>query len=230
MPKPGDVLGFQEMCATEGKMLQQGMHFRRGTGHSILLMSRRRDAPYPDRMSADGKRLYYVGHDAYGEKRKSEIDQPLVGAKNTLTANGKFFYAAQEAKMSGELELVRVYEKIASGIWVFNGLFRLTDSRFEHDGRRNVCIFELELIESEYEVGDIQEKTDISLGRLIPTEVKLAVWKRDKGRCQFEGCGATTDLHFDHIIPYSLGGSSTDANNIQLLCGRHNVSKGARII
>lgn len=230
MPRPGDVLGFQEMCAIEGKMLQQGMHFRRGSGHSVLLMSRRKDAPYPDRMSPDGKRLYYVGHDAFGDKRKTEIDQPLVRVGNGLTANGKFFYAAQDAKKLGTVEIVRVYEKIAPGIWVFNGLFRLIDARFENDGRRNVCIFELELIESDHEVGDIQERADISPGRLIPTEVKLAVWKRDKGRCQFEGCGATTDLHFDHIIPYSLGGSSTDANNIQLLCGRHNMGKGGRIL
>lgn len=230
MPRPGDVLGFQEMCGIEGKMLQQGMHFRRTNGHSVLLMSRRRNAPYPDRMSPDGKRLYYVGHDAYGEKRKSEIDQPLINGEKALTANGKFFTAAQEAKKSGVVEIVRVYEKIASGIWVFNGLFRLVDARFEYDGRRNVCLFELELIESENDVGDIREKSDISPGRLIPTDVKLAVWKRDKGRCQFEGCGATSDLHFDHIIPFSLGGSSADVNNVQLLCGRHNVRKGARII
>jgi 5-methylcytosine-specific restriction endonuclease McrA len=32
-------------------------------------------------------------------------------------------------------------------------------------------------------------------------------------------------LHFDHIIPYSLGGSSKDAENIQLLCAKHNLEK-----
>jgi 5-methylcytosine-specific restriction endonuclease McrA len=35
--------------------------------------------------------------------------------------------------------------------------------------------------------------------------------------------------HFDHIIPYSKGGSSKDPKNIQLLCVRHNLSKRDRI-
>ena len=32
--------------------------------------------------------------------------------------------------------------------------------------------------------------------------------------------GATSHLHFDHIIPYSRGGSSKDPKKIQILCGR----------
>jgi 5-methylcytosine-specific restriction endonuclease McrA len=34
-------------------------------------------------------------------------------------------------------------------------------------------------------------------------------------------------LHFDHVIPISQGGPSTSADNIQLLCARHNLAKGA---
>ena len=41
--------------------------------------------------------------------------------------------------------------------------------------------------------------------------------------------GATEDIHLDHIIPYSKGGSSTDPDNIQLLCGKHNLEKSDRI-
>jgi 5-methylcytosine-specific restriction endonuclease McrA len=62
---------------------------------------------------------------------------------------------------------------------------------------------------------------------MIPTPVKLAVWKRDRGRCV--ECGSTDNLHFDHVIPYSRGGSSLVAENIQLLCARHNFSKRDRI-
>jgi hypothetical protein len=36
--------------------------------------------------------------------------------------------------------------------------------------------------------------------------VKLAVWKRDKGSCVL--CGSTKNLHFDHILPFSKGGTS----------------------
>ena len=62
---------------------------------------------------------------------------------------------------------------------------------------------------------------------MIPPAVKLAVWKRDSGRCV--QCGSTENLHFDHIIPWSRGGASDTAENVQLLCGRHNIHKGSRI-
>ena len=64
--------------------------------------------------------------------------------------------------------------------------------------------------------------------RLIPTAVKLAVWKRDGGCCV--QCGSSDNQHFDHVIPYSLGGSSLVAENIQLLCARHNLAKRDKII
>ncbi|MFH1888245.1 MAG: HNH endonuclease signature motif containing protein, partial [Pseudomonadota bacterium] len=60
-----------------------------------------------------------------------------------------------------------------------------------------------------------------------PTRVKVEVWKRDGGKCT--KCGSTADLHFDHIIPWSKGGSSVTAENVQLLCGRHNLEKRDRI-
>jgi len=63
--------------------------------------------------------------------------------------------------------------------------------------------------------------------RVIPAAVKIEVWKRDKGSCV--KCGSKENLHFDHIIPYSQGGSSKDAKNIQILCLSHNLSKRDRI-
>jgi hypothetical protein len=62
--------------------------------------------------------------------------------------------------------------------------------------------------------------------RTIPQDVKIAVTLRDGGRCRI--CGSTKDLQYDHIIPYSKGGRSDDANNIQLLCGYHNRLKSDR--
>jgi 5-methylcytosine-specific restriction endonuclease McrA len=35
---------------------------------------------------------------------------------------------------------------------------------------------------------------------------------------------------FDHILPLSKGGTSLKAENIQLLCARHNLSKSAKIL
>jgi hypothetical protein len=60
--------------------------------------------------------------------------------------------------------------------------------------------------------------------RSIPQDVKIAVAARDGGRCR--QCGSTTELHFDHVIPWSTGGANTIAN-IQLLCGPCNRRKGA---
>jgi hypothetical protein len=61
--------------------------------------------------------------------------------------------------------------------------------------------------------------------RVIPQDVKIQVSRRDDGRCV--ECGSQEDLHFDHKVPWSRGGSNT-VNNIQLLCGRCNRKKGAR--
>jgi 5-methylcytosine-specific restriction endonuclease McrA len=60
--------------------------------------------------------------------------------------------------------------------------------------------------------------------RKIPQDVMIAVSVRDHGKCV--SCGTTTDLHFDHKIPWSRGGTNSE-NNIQLMCGSCNRRKGA---
>jgi 5-methylcytosine-specific restriction endonuclease McrA len=63
--------------------------------------------------------------------------------------------------------------------------------------------------------------------RIIPSNVKQAVWKRDGGKCV--KCGADKNLHFDHIIPFSKGGTSLAEKNIQLLCMECNFEKSDKI-
>ena len=63
--------------------------------------------------------------------------------------------------------------------------------------------------------------------RSIPISVRRQVYYRDNGTCNI--CGTNENIHFDHIIPFSKGGSSKLAKNIQLLCARHNLEKGANI-
>jgi hypothetical protein len=58
--------------------------------------------------------------------------------------------------------------------------------------------------------------------RIIPSTLKLEVWQRDAGKCAI--CSATDELHFDHIVPFSKGGTSVTAANVQLLCARHNLA------
>jgi hypothetical protein len=59
--------------------------------------------------------------------------------------------------------------------------------------------------------------------RVISQDVKIKVSVRDGGKCR--NCGSNEDLHFDHVIPWSKGGTNT-VNNIQLLCGVCNRDKG----
>ncbi|MFL6302907.1 MAG: HNH endonuclease [Candidatus Sulfotelmatobacter sp.] len=99
------------------------------------------------------------------------------------------------------------------------------DAWQETSDRRQVFKFKLEIIDRPAVV--LETPVVLDHQRVIPSAIKLEVWKRDHGRCV--KCGSTMDLHFDHIIPYSRGGSSKDLRNIQILCSRHNLAKHDRI-
>lgn len=186
------------------------------------------EPPYADRIEEDGKILIYEGHDIplrKGGPNPKMINQPEKNPGGSLTQNGLFYEAAKKYKndvAKVEPELVKVYEKIRSGIWVYNGIFKLVDAWQERINTRKVFKFKLELLDDEV-IAINSEPHDIEHNRIIPTAVKLEVWKRDKGRCV--KCGSQDNLHFDHIIPYSKGGSSLVAENIQILCARHNLQK-----
>ena len=125
--------------------------------------------------------------------------------------------------------MINVYEKIKKGIWVYNGVFELIDAWIEKSGRRNVFKFKLHLTDKTIDQKEkrVKDLEGLDHNRVIPTSVKLEVWKRDKGQCI--QCGSTDNLHFDHILPYSKGGTSLKADNIQLLCARHNLQKSDKI-
>ena len=60
-----------------------------------------------------------------------------------------------------------------------------------------------------------------------PTAVRDEVYMRDRGQCTYVSadgtrCTATRYLEVDHVRPFALGGSSTDADNNRLLCKNHN--------
>ena len=227
---PGEVVSYLDMCREEGVNLQRGMNFHHRDLESVILMSRRTGAPYDDRVEADGKVLIYEGHDqpqTRGGPDPKTLDQADRTPVGGLTQNGVFFAAAQRHRDRGSpAEKVRVYEKMRTGIWVFNGVFSLVDAWSERSNDRRVFKFRLEVDPSATPISDSREP-DLEQNRVIPTSVKLEVWRRDGGKCV--QCGSSQNLHFDHVIPYSLGGSSLVAENIQLLCARHNLGKSARI-
>ncbi|WP_228819248.1 HNH endonuclease [Nocardia transvalensis] len=61
----------------------------------------------------------------------------------------------------------------------------------------------------------------------IPDDLKMLIWARDGGRCR--KCGSNSELQFDHIIPVSKGGATSE-ENLQLLCGPCNRSKGGNLV
>ena len=123
MISPGDVISHAEMCAEEAASLQRGMNFRLNNTISVLLMSVRRGAPYEDEVLENGRVLVYEGHDApriSGGPDPKASDQPEQTPKGRPTQNRLFYEAAQRFKRGqAPAEIVRVYEKIHRGIWVF---------------------------------------------------------------------------------------------------------------
>jgi len=248
MPRYREIISYPKMVQREGIALQRGMNFRvRGgaAGYSIILMSVRKGAPYRDQWhdESDGAphagMLEYEGHDALRLRDSTvspkTLDQPMYLPSGGLTDNGKFYQAAMAAK-SGESkpEIVQVYEKIAPGIWCDRGHYLLVDAEIqavpiEPESTRTRKVFRFFLRPtSTPDVKTREDLRELSISRQIPTPVKVAVWKRDQGRCV--QCGATDNLHFDHDVPFSKGGSSITCDNVRLLCARHNLEKSDKIM
>jgi hypothetical protein len=61
-----------------------------------------------------------------------------------------------------------------------------------------------------------------SQSRYISATTKKIVFSRDSGRCKC--CRSFSNIEYDHIMPFSCGGSN-EASNIQLLCEPCNRSK-----
>lgn len=69
-------------------------------------------------------------------------------------------------------------------------------------------------------------KFSCSQTRHIPDSVKREVWYRDGGCCV--RCRSNQYIEFDHIIPFSKGGTNT-VRNVQVLCRACNSLKSDRI-
>jgi len=226
------ILSYREMCDAEKKQtLQRGMNYRLNPSYSVILMSQRSNAPYKDRIYEDGITIEYEGHDvsrkSYTHDPKKE-DQPKYLPSGKLTQNGYFVRSIETYKKNlSKPEIVKVYEKIMDGVWSLKGFFDLIDYKYINDDGRNVFRFILRL-SSEQIINNLS-KTDVQFvhNRLIPSEVKKEVWKRDGGKCVL--CGETKNLHFDHDLPFSKGGTSLTAKNVRLLCMKHNLAKSDKI-
>ena len=224
-----DIFGYDKLVAAEKANLQAGMNYREGRHYSIVLMSVRKGAPYADAIDPVTGMISYEGHnikDLPGGPDPKSVDQPLNYPSGSPTENGKFHRDALDFKTGKRktAKLVKVYEKISKGIWSYKGFFELIDADIVSDGRRNVFKFSLKPVEKK----SFGRVVELPHNRLIPTPVKVEVWRRDRGQCV--ECGSTKNLHFDHDIPFSKGGSSLTAANVRLLCAKHNLEKSDKIL
>jgi len=225
------IFSYREMCEQENvQTLQRGMNFRLNQKYSVILMSRRSNAPYQDKISEDGITIEYEGHDEplkRGENiNPKENDQPRTTRHGTVTQNGKFAEAVDKyVKQAVTPEIVKIYEKVLPGVWSLKGFFDLIAYKYVSDGKRNVFIFTLRLSENQELQGVVN--VDLKHTRLIPSDVKKEVWQRDGGKCVL--CSSTKNLHFDHDLPFSLGGTSLTSKNIRLLCAKCNLAKSNKI-
>src|SRR5438876_2203291 len=153
-------------------------------------------------------------------------NQPLTTQRASWTENVKYIHAAMDFKsgLQDKAELIKVYEKISRGIWSYKGFFELIDANIVSDGKRKVFKFSLKPVEKK----SFGRVVELPHNRLIHTPVKVEVWRRDRGQCV--QCGSTKNLHFDHDIPFSRGGSSLTAANVRLLCAKHNLEKSDKIL
>ena len=223
------VISYTQLVIKEnGKQIQKGMNFGIQKTYSVVLMSTQKNAPYNDHILEEGV-IEYEGHDVPSNLNpdKKLVDQSLLTPSGTPTENGKFFQAALDYKEGiKEPSQVQVYRKLRKGIWVDMGFYDLIDAYEKQDLERKVFKF---LLKPKIELNENdQEYLDLLHDRQIPGEVQKEVYERDRGKCV--KCGSTENLHFDHILPFSKGGSSKVAKNIQLLCARHNLKKGSKFV
>ncbi len=130
--------------------------------------------------------------------------------------------------------------EVKNNVWAYNGYSILLSTGNRLNRKINVTedvILEIKYAVVKYErrIGRLKRNVDAHVDsnasiqpqrERISDQVRMFVWQRDQGKCVV--CGSREKLEFDHVIPFSKGGSNTD-RNIQLLCETCNRSKGASI-
>jgi hypothetical protein len=164
---------------------------------------------------------------AWGFLASGRLEIRLEGRK---FASGLTLEDFQELKEGQKLWPFRLGEIGERTYWYFQDCFYWEDDGLDADE-----LYALLVSRQQRERGRIERaKAMVAMGiqpqdqahrrDVIPDDVKQLVWLRDGGRCRH--CGAQAELQFDHIIPFSMGGSS-NPENLQILCGPCNRRKSA---
>jgi hypothetical protein len=152
------------------------------------------------------------------------FDDPDNG-QLTVPVRGRGYYEREAGNLEADGHL----------LWLFKNRLVVVEPPYEFCLEEIVLTVVHVVLSQEREFLDMQREIEL-FQRLeqaaayrrepIPKDVRAFVWRRDEGRCV--SCGSNERLEFDHIVPVSKGGSSTE-RNIQLLCDLCNRVKGSSI-
>jgi hypothetical protein len=187
-------------------------------GEEYVEFKKRRNAFYESNIYKQAKALYDTKVKEYDKKLK-QISQAFivnfVKEYTTKTLRLKFLDSGKAFLYCYYKEYIYKFDR--PGYTDEEMLLQVMD--FE-DGERK----KFERLKHKFSVARQEEKEG---GRpAIPEEVRIAVWRRDEGKCV--KCGSREKLEYDHIIPISKGGSNT-VRNIELLCEKCNREKSDNI-
>ncbi len=132
-----------------------------------------------------------------------------------------------------ESQVLRLAQDFSTSMMGMNKKFTLLFKQYQaslsphKEPLNNICpscnrAFNADAVFCKFCGAQLQGKT-----RFIPKKVKKEVLARDNWQCVM--CGKKEDLQFDHIIPYSKGGSNT-SENLQILCASCNKKKYTNIV
>jgi hypothetical protein len=157
----------------------------------------------------------------FGSERLRQLGHELKPIEKLLREDD--YFLAEERKIPGSIENLVKHELSELGFkrkhWWISGRL-LAEIEYMIDTLK--ILIEPEFIPFADSVDGQEQRPD----RYVSAEVKLAVWRRDCGKCV--ECGSKEKLEYDHIIPVNKGGSNTE-RNIQLLCEKCNRKKAALI-
>jgi len=190
---------------------------------------------FPQESSRPGHGLTRMTHEAERRQGKAiaEWRQTCATYQKALHADASYRQAAQQYFERQNREPQPLLDW-----WAYRGVVLrvgTTESARVHNRDENLLHIRqyvlrrertIEKIRREVETLENSESLEGTAREPIPENVRLFVWRRDKGQCV--RCGSRERLEFDHIIPVIAGGSNTE-RNIQLLCESCNRSKGATV-
>jgi hypothetical protein len=238
-----EPMTYNEMCEVIGTRFQSGINSL-DKDNFVFYSCHNTSKTYGDYDAGDV--TYYTGQDQMNS-RHDKKDQ-LYSRANAKVMNRIYQYITGEEDSA---PVVQLWEKLARNNWSFRGDFDAVGFERTHDGDRYLYHFKLipqewvntstgEVL-SHQEAKNIQLKEAIVKGlkiqrkhgdmiskaqnqlRRIPSAVKTFVFKRDNGKCV--SCSSNIDICYDHILPFAKGGTSSNPDNIQLLCNTCNSEK-----